>query len=86
MEKLNIYDLELARVLRARRTQMGITQAQMARKFDLNSPVFISLLESGKQRLPKTWIRPISRELKLPTSKITHWMVKSATYEIRKYE
>lgn len=86
MEKLNMFDVELSRVLKVRRKQLEITQKDLAEKFHLNSPVFISLLESGKQRLPRTWIRPMARYLKLPTHKITHWMIKSATYEIRKYE
>lgn len=78
-------DIKLGKMIQQKRKEMGYTQIDMAKHFGFTSPVFFSLIETGKSKLPTSHVKAISTKLNISPKKIEKLLVESAKEEIRHY-
>lgn len=78
---MNIYDQQCAELLRNARKNSRKNQGDVAREMNIKYPVFISLLESGKSRLPTKRISEYCDIVGASKKKVVKLLVKS--YEFR---
>lgn len=76
-------DIKLGKMLQQKRKEMGYTQIDMAIYFGFTSPVFFSLVESGKSKLPASRVKLISTKLNISPKKIEKLLIESAKEEIK---
>lgn len=85
MKKKETYiDPRVGIFIRERRKKLGISQRVLAKIFKINQPVFISLIENGKSKLPNTWALKMARELKVPPEKIIRLIIRAETDRIQR--
>jgi transcriptional regulator with XRE-family HTH domain len=75
-------DKEIGVLIKTRREKLGITQHQLAKELGLSSPVFISLVESGKSKIPVDKAVWFSNRLEIPKAKMRKLLIESATQKI----
>jgi transcriptional regulator with XRE-family HTH domain len=75
-------DKEIGKLIKAKRTKLGITQALIAKEMRLSSPVFISLIENGRSKLPLEMVLWFSNRLDIPKRKMRKLLIESATQKI----
>lgn len=85
MRKKETYiDPRVGNFIKARRKKLGISQRVLAKRFKLSQPVFISLIENGKSKLPNTWALKMAKELKVKPEKIIRLIIKAETDQIQR--
>jgi len=75
-------DKKIGNLIKNKRNKLGITQIQIAKELGFTSPVFISLIESGKSKLPLEKALWFSNRLEIPKSKMKRLLIQSATQKI----
>lgn len=76
--KVNNMDISIGRLIQKQRVRLGVTQKSLATKIGLTSPVFVSLIEGGKSKLPPRMAWLIALELEIPIKLLTMMLVGSA--------
>lgn len=77
-------DPSLGEFIKKKRMELGISQKELAGRFGLSQPVFICLIESGKSRLPTSWVLKMSKELKVRPERLIKYLVEEATNRIQR--
>jgi transcriptional regulator with XRE-family HTH domain len=75
--------IRIAGMIKAYRIRSGLTQAELAERAGYDSPVFISLIERKKSKVPLTTLGKLIQILDMPEKEIKKILVDSYHDEIQ---
>ena len=78
----NKYDIEMGKLLKRKREQLGLSQLFVARKLGCNQPVFVSLMENAYSRLPARRINIVAKTLDLNPYRLARLLAKAYKQEV----
>ena len=80
---MNKYERELGLLIKVHRMKKRITQRKLEQVFGYSQPVFISLMETGKSKVPPETLGTLIRLLNIPERKAIHLATLAYGYDLR---